>query len=91
MGLLTFKIDPLPYLAGLETREQYLTRRLGTHYGTMQQLNDVLPAEAVVVFLWEPRSYYCQLDCRPDSILDAFSHLVYQYGSAEAIARCSSA
>jgi hypothetical protein len=87
IGLLTLKIDPLPYLTGLETRDQFLTRRLGTHYGTIQQLNDVLPAEAVVVFLWEPRSYYCQPDCRPDSILDAFPHLVYQYGSAEAIAQ----
>jgi 4-amino-4-deoxy-L-arabinose transferase-like glycosyltransferase len=85
VGLFTLNINPLPYLAGLETREAYLTRRLGAHYATMQRINENLPAEAAVVFLWEPRSYYCQLDCRPDSILDTFPHLVHQYGSAEAI------
>jgi hypothetical protein len=53
----------------------------------MQQINDTLPPDAVVIFLWEPRSYYCRRDCRPDSILDTFPHLVHRYGSAEAIAR----
>jgi len=86
VGLLTLQINPVPYLIGLETREQYLTRRLGAHYAAMQQINSALPPEATVVFLWEPRSYYCQRDCRPDSILDSFPHLAYQYGSAEAIA-----
>jgi 4-amino-4-deoxy-L-arabinose transferase-like glycosyltransferase len=85
--LLTLKIDPFPYLIGTETRDEYLTRRLGTYYATMQQINEDLPASARIVFLWEPRSYYCRRDCRPDSILDAFPHLVYQHGSAEAIAR----
>jgi hypothetical protein len=85
MGLLTLKINPLPYLAGLESRDTYLTRRLGAHYAAMQQINEVLPAEAKVVFLWEPRSYYCQRDCQPDSILDEFPHLISQHGSAEAI------
>jgi len=87
VGLLTLKIDPLPYLVGLESRDEYLTRRLGAHYAAMQQINTELPAEAKIVFLWEPRSYYCRRDCRPDSILDEFPHLVYQHGSAQAIAQ----
>jgi 4-amino-4-deoxy-L-arabinose transferase-like glycosyltransferase len=87
IGLLTLKIDPLPYLTGLESRDQYLTRRLGAYYAVSQQLNEELPPEAVVAFLWEPRSYFCRLECRPDSILDEFPHLVDQYGSAEAIAQ----
>jgi hypothetical protein len=42
----------------------------------------------VVVFLWEPRSFYCQRDCRPDSILDEFGHLEYLHGpNAAAIAQ----
>jgi 4-amino-4-deoxy-L-arabinose transferase-like glycosyltransferase len=85
--LLTLQIDPLPYLIGAETREAYLTRRLGAHYAAMGRINTELPADATVVFLWEPRSYYCQRDCRPDSILDAFPHLVHQYRSAGEIAR----
>ena len=87
IGLLTLKIDPLPYLTGLESRDAYLTRRLGAYYATMQRINQTLPAEAVIVFLWEPRSYDCQRDCRPDSILDTFPHLAHQYGSAQAIAQ----
>lgn len=86
IGLLALQIDPLPYLVGTETRDEYLTRRLGAHYVTMQQINERLPADATVIFLWEPRSYYCQRDCRPDSILDAFAHSVYQHDSANAIA-----
>jgi hypothetical protein len=53
----------------------------------MQQLNETLPAGAKVVFLWEPRTYFCRPDCQPDSLLDKFPHLVYQYGSAEKIAQ----
>jgi 4-amino-4-deoxy-L-arabinose transferase-like glycosyltransferase len=87
IGLFTLRTDPLPYLVGLETRDANLTRRLGGHYAAMQQINAELPPHAVVIFLWEPRSYYCQRDCRPDSILDTFPHLVHQYGSAAAIAK----
>jgi hypothetical protein len=86
-ALLTLRTAPLPYLVGTETRDEVLTRRLGAHYAAMQQLNEQLPDEATVVFLWEPRSYYCQRDCRPDSILDTFPHMVYQYGSADTTAR----
>ncbi|MCG3208762.1 MAG: hypothetical protein FOGNACKC_02374 [Anaerolineae bacterium] len=86
VALLTLKIDPLPALAGFESRADYLTRRLGAHYAAIEQINQLPPA-AKIVFLWEPRSYYCQRDCRPDSILDEFAHLVYRHGSAAAIAR----
>lgn len=79
---------PWTYLIGSETEEAYLTRRLGAHYAAMAEINTQFPADAVVVFLWEPRSYYCQVDCRPDSILDEYGHLQYLYGQdAEAIAQ----
>ena len=74
------------YLVGDELLDENLQRRLGYHYQAMQAVND-LPPDAVVTFLWEPRSYYCLRDCRPDSILDEFGHLTYQYGNAEAIAK----
>ncbi len=79
-------INPLPYLAGSESREAYLLRRLGPHYAAMQAINK-LPEDAVVTFLWEPRSYYCQRECRPDTILDKFGHLVYLHGDAAGIAQ----
>jgi hypothetical protein len=84
-GLMTLKINPLPYLVGVETRDEYLTRRLGAYYAAMQQINERLPSDAVIVFLWEPRSYYCQCDCRPDSILDQLAHDQYVYGNASRI------
>ena len=78
--------QPWAILTGSETSESHLTRRLGAHYLAMQALNETLPSDAVVAFLWEPRSYYCDRDCRPDSILDEFRHLVYLYNDANGIA-----
>lgn len=78
--------QPWAYLSGSETRAQFLTRNLGTHYAAMEAINETLPEDAVILFLWEPRSYYCNRDCRPDSILDEFGHLVYEHGTAVNIA-----
>lgn len=77
---------PLTYVIGSQSKAERLTQALGVHYQVMQQLNQTLPPDAVVLFLWEPRSYYCDLDCRPDSILDKYSHLEYLHGSAAGIA-----
>jgi hypothetical protein len=35
---------------------------------------NALPEESRILFLWEPRIYYCQRDCIPDSILDRWWH-----------------
>jgi len=78
---------PLLYLAGFESRESYLTRRLGLYYTTVTHINENLPPSARILFLWEPRSYYCQRDCQPDALLDKFKHLVYKYHDADGIAR----
>ncbi|UCC65014.1 MAG: glycosyltransferase family 39 protein [Anaerolineae bacterium] len=86
-GLDVLRVDPLPYLVGLETEPEFLRRNLGAHYRAMEIIAADLPSDARVRFLWEPRSYYCQRDCQPDSILDAFPHLVHRYGSADAIAQ----
>lgn len=51
------------------------------------EMSATLPPDAVVQFLWEPRTYYCQLDCRGDHILDKYSHLEYLAGDADHIAR----
>ncbi|MEI2610902.1 MAG: hypothetical protein V9G20_19915 [Candidatus Promineifilaceae bacterium] len=84
--LLWLPETPWTYLLNDETRVANLQHRLGSHYAAMAYLNDHLPPEAVVVFLWEPRSYYCDRDCRPDSILDRMGDLAYQYGDAPDIA-----
>jgi hypothetical protein len=78
--------SPLPYLTGFESQESYLTRHLGLYYTTVVHINENLPPSAKILFLWEPRSYYCQRDCWPDAILDKFKHLTYKYWDAEGIA-----
>ncbi|OQY48546.1 MAG: hypothetical protein B6242_02065 [Anaerolineaceae bacterium 4572_78] len=77
-----FYYRPLSHLIGSETRVEYLTRRLGYHYATIEKMNDQLPHDSVVVFLWEPRSYYCRMTCQPDSILDKYAHLKHQHGTS---------
>jgi len=78
--------SPLPYLAGFESKESYLTRHLGLYYTTVVHINENLPPSAKILFLWEPRSYYCQRDCWSDALLDKFKHLTYKYHDAEGIA-----
>lgn len=84
--LLWLPEAPWAYLLGDESHEANLQRRLGGHYEAMQWLNENLPDEAVVFFLWEPRSYYCNGDCRPDSILDRMGDWEYRYKDADGIA-----
>ncbi|MEA3377009.1 MAG: glycosyltransferase family 39 protein [Chloroflexota bacterium] len=78
--LFTVRQQPLQVLLGFESREDFLTRRLGWYYATVKQLNDGLPADSVILFLWEPRSYHCQLDCRPDALLDRWVHTTHIHG-----------
>lgn len=85
MGRLA-AVNPLPVLVGAESRQAFLERNLGLHAIAMEELNRRLPAASKTLFLWEPRSYYCDRDVQPDSILDTWAHLVYLYGDADAIA-----
>ncbi|MFB0534011.1 MAG: ArnT family glycosyltransferase [Anaerolineae bacterium] len=78
--------SPLPYLTGFESKENYLTRHLGLYYTTVVHINENLPPSAKILFLWEPRSYYCQRNCWPDALLDKFKHLTYKYHDAEGVA-----
>jgi hypothetical protein len=46
----------------------------------MEDMNRVLPPDTVVLFLWEPRSYHCRVQCWPDALLDRFLHSTHLYG-----------
>ena len=78
--------DPLLTIITDNDRQDYLTRRLGTLYQVSLALEDRLPEESVVQFLWEPRTYYCTLPCRGDHILDRYTHLEFLHGDAAGIA-----
>jgi len=73
-ALDTIRLRPLPYLVGLESRDGFLTRRLGAHYLAMQALAE-LPGDARVQFLWEPRSYYSGRVVQPDAVLETWKYL----------------
>jgi 4-amino-4-deoxy-L-arabinose transferase-like glycosyltransferase len=75
----TLRVRPLPVLVGEESREAYLARNLGAHYGAMELINERVPAEGRVLFLWEPRSYYCRRPAQPDAILDRWAWLLVRH------------
>ncbi len=77
--------NPLRYLTGAESREAFLARELGDYYSAMQFVSKQLKPADKVLFLWEPRSYYVQRTIQPDTILDAFPHLRWQYHDADSI------
>jgi 4-amino-4-deoxy-L-arabinose transferase-like glycosyltransferase len=72
--------QPLQVLLGFESEEDFLARRLGWYAAAIEQINQELPEESVVLFLWEPRSYHCAKDCLPDALLDRWLHTIYLHG-----------
>lgn len=86
-GLSFVAHDPLPFIAGMESREEFLRRHLADgHYDALNYINSNLPSSARVLFFWEPRSYYCGDHCLPDVVFDHFSQLAAKYGNVDAIA-----
>jgi hypothetical protein len=77
--------NPAQVVTGVQSKDEYLAERLGLYYLAMQALNE-LPSSSRVVFLWEPRSYYCDVVCEPDALLDRWWHLRRTIGSPQAIA-----
>jgi len=82
LGLLVSVVreQPLQVLLGFESQETFLTRRLGWYHVVVEYLNRELPPDAVVLFLWEPRSYRCQVTCWPDALLDRWLHTTHLQG-----------
>jgi hypothetical protein len=85
LGLATVKRRPLENLAGFQSDDDYLTGQLGWHYAVMEAVND-LPDDARVLFLWEPRSFYCRVECWPDALLDRWWHMRQTVGAPDHIA-----
>jgi hypothetical protein len=83
-GLL--KVNPFPFLVGAESREQFLSRQLGTHAEAMNAVA-ALPSMARAQLMWEPRSYFAWRKVRADPLLDALPHLIAKFGSVRAAAQ----
>ncbi len=86
-GLNFVRSSPMRYLVGYESADDFLNRYQYNYQQAIRYINQDLPPEAKVYFLWEPRSFYCQRNVRPDAIVDGFLHLRYRFGTAENIAR----
>jgi hypothetical protein len=75
---------PLEVLAGLESREDYLSRRLGAYFEAMRYMDESLPADAKLLFFWEPRGYYSRRSAQADPTLDNLAQLRLAWGSPDA-------
>ena len=79
-GLGWVREGPQRVLLGFERQEEYLARQLGWYYPAIQAVN-ALPGDPTVLFLWEPRTYYCTVvECLPDALLDRWLHTTHLYG-----------
>lgn len=84
MAYAFLAIRPIDVLAGLESRSDYLSRRLGTYYETMRYVSEQLPADSHLLFFWEPRAYYAQPAAQGDTALDHLPQLRLAHPSAAA-------
>jgi hypothetical protein len=84
--LLTVGLNPWPYLVGQQSRDEYLNVYVSQHFHqTITYLNQSLTESDRVLFIWEPRSYSCQVPHRADVLLDNFPQLLARYGSPEGV------
>jgi hypothetical protein len=78
--------NPVPVLSGAQEVNEYLADRLGWYAKAMEAVNR-LPPGSRVLMLWEPRAYYCKLECLSDSIIDRWSVTRREWNEPEAILR----
>jgi hypothetical protein len=85
--LLTVGLNPWPYLAGQQTRDEYLDQYTSQRLNqAIRYLNENLSAADKVLFVWEPRSYGTQVPHEADVLFDNFAQRLARYGSPEGIA-----
>jgi Dolichyl-phosphate-mannose-protein mannosyltransferase len=77
------EVRPVGVLVGLESRQDYLSRRLGAYSAAMRTIDEHLPADARLLFLWEPRGYYSRRPAQADPTLDNLAQLRLAYGDPD--------
>jgi len=78
--------NPLAVVMGKQSQPDFLRQELGVYADAMDAVNG-LPQGAVVLFLWEPRIYYCQQECISDSKIDNWWALRQTGGDTQGIVR----
>jgi hypothetical protein len=74
---------PLAPLIGIESRKDYVQRRLGVYAEAMERTYHELAGQRRFFFLWEPRGYYAERGSLEDATLDNLAQLRVTYGQAE--------
>ena len=79
------KANPAVYLVEND-RERYLRDNLGSYYPAVRQLES-LPPGSQVLFMWEPKSFYCpdHIVCQPDILFDHWSWPLRRGADAESL------
>lgn len=78
-------VNPSRVLLGYISTDEYVAKELGWFSPVMERINE-LPDGSRVQFFWEARSYYCEIECSPDVIIDRWWHLRRLTGSSSEIA-----
>jgi hypothetical protein len=84
VGVYVVQTGAVQMITGAKSEDQYLSERLGDYYSAMQAINE-LPADARVLTLWEPRTFFCSERCTPDSMIDQWWHDREVYGDPDVI------
>jgi len=79
------KANSLRVVTGFQKQEAYIAEQLGWFGPAMEAVNS-LPEDASVIMFWEPRSYYCEVPCSPDAILDRWWYMMRTVGTAGEVA-----
>ncbi len=79
--------SPVRVIVGLQSERDYLVEQLQSHYLAMEAVN-ALPEGARVLFLWEPRVYYCRGRCATDSMINRWWQALERLGDPERVAAC---
>lgn len=62
-------VEPFPVALGIESRKEYLLRKL-PYYKGMEFINNNLPKDAKILFIGETRSYYCNHQYIASTVFD---------------------
>lgn len=79
------RANPLPVVLGSQSQDDYLDQQLGWYSPAVRAVNQ-LPKDATVLFLWEPRTLYCQVTCLLDGKLENWWYLHQAGGDSAGVA-----
>jgi hypothetical protein len=86
-GIDSLQHQDAAVVTGALSEEDYLYHRLGWYHAAIERVS-ALPEGSLVLFLFEPRSYYCPPDrCLADGILDVWYHARRLGGTSASLAR----